>query len=102
METLPESAFNPAVFEPRRVKTYEWLSIGVPLVTGLVSTFAAMYALSSRADVEALKTTQFLLAIAGIGFAITGSVVAVQRVSERLIAERAAVPLGAEAGLVAA
>ena len=81
---VPYGAWAP--FPAAQVRPHEWLEIGLPIATGLISAFAGVYALSGKANTERLRTVQFALAVASIGFAFTSSVIAVQKVSERLAA----------------
>ena len=74
----------PAPYQLRRIAAHEWLEMGLPIATGLLGTFLAVYGLSSHADRERLRNIQFGVAVFGIASAFIGSVVAVQKVSERL------------------
>lgn len=91
----PPNAFVlvPASF--RDVRATEWLSVGVPVVTGLVGAGVAVFSLSGRADPERLRLAQFLLALVSIGIAVTTAVTAIDTVANRIRTSRLDASTGA-------
>jgi hypothetical protein len=82
---FPQAPPPPPVVYVKRINGWEWFEIVTPLVGGMLSSFAGVWALSSNpTDAKRMRAASFGLALGGMILAVSSAVSAYARAQARI------------------